>query len=144
MLETLVRYVHFIGILTLAATLFHEYLSLKPATPAATIQRLARVDAVYGLSALTVLAAGLALWFLVGKPASFYSGNVLFHLKLGLFVVIGVLSIYPTVFLLRQRNADAGTVVVPRRLLLVLKVEMAMLVLMPLLAVLMARGYGLP
>lgn len=144
MSEILVRYLHFIGILVLAATLFYELLTLKAETPIAMIRRLARIDGLYGASAMIVLLAGLALWLWVGKPAAFYADNVLFHIKLGVFVLVAVLSLFPTVFLLRQRNAADEIVRVPKTVLLVLRIEAGMLLLMPLLAVLMARGYGLP
>ncbi|MEZ5526744.1 MAG: DUF2214 family protein [Gammaproteobacteria bacterium] len=49
----------------------------------------------------------------MGKPAAFYNGNPVFHAKLTLFVLIALLSIYPTVFLLRQRKGVQETIEVP-------------------------------
>ena len=104
-METALRYIHFIGIFIIFAALACEHLLLARRLDRAAVARLARIDAVYGAAAGTLLAADLALWLGgVGKPASFYGQNPVFHAKLGLFALVGLLSIYPTVFLLRRRK----------------------------------------
>ena len=70
------------------------------------IKRIPKIDGIYGLGAILVLVAGLLLWFAVGKPAQFYSRNWIFHTKLTMFVVLGLLSIYPTIFFLKNRKGD--------------------------------------
>lgn len=61
------------------------------------------------------------------KPAEFYTGNPVFHAKLTLFVVVGLLSIYPTVFLLRQRKNADETIAVPAGVIRVLRAELLLL-----------------
>ena len=101
--EILLRYIHFIALFFWIGALTSEHLLLKPQMSRAAIIRLSRIDAVYGISAVLVVAAGLTLWFGVGKPAEFYSGNWIFHVKVGLAVIVGLLSIYPTVFFTKNR-----------------------------------------
>lgn len=143
MAYVIVRYLHFIAILVLAGALLIENMATTRTINGEDARNLARVDAVYGLSAALVLLCGLTLWFWVGKPAAFYSGNPLFHLKVGLFVLMGLLSLYPTRFYLRHRKSTAEQISVPRPLIWVLRTEIGLLLLLPVLAVLMARGIGL-
>lgn len=142
--EILLRYLHFVSIFTIAGVLVSEHLLLKKALTRAEIGRLARIDAVYGLAALTLLGVGFTLWLGgFGKPAAYYSQNWIFHLKLGLFLMIGILSIYPTVFFIRNRKGDGGEMVtVPASISWMLRLELILLALIPLLAGLMARGIG--
>ena len=143
MAYVIVRYLHFIAILVLAGALLIENMATTRTINGEDARNLARVDAVYGLSAALVLLCGLTLWFWVGKPAAFYSGNPLFHLKVGLFVLMGLLSLYPTRYYLRHRKSTAEKISVPRPLIWVLRTEIGLLLLLPVLAVLMARGIGL-
>jgi putative membrane protein len=143
-LELLLRYVHFISIFTIVATLAGEYLLVKKTMTRAELDRLSRIDALYGIAALVLLGAGLTLWLgSYGKPAIVYSKNWIFHLKLGLFVVIGLLSVYPTVFFLRHRKGDpAEWVTLPAAIFWMLRLEIGLLVVIPMLAGLMSRGIG--
>ncbi|GAB4403372.1 MAG: DUF2214 family protein [Microscillaceae bacterium] len=143
-LEILVRYVHFVSVFTIVATLFAEWVLLKKEMRPSEIARLGLIDAVYGLSAITLLGAGFTLWFVVGKPAAFYSFNWIFWLKLGLFTLIGLLSIYPTVFFLKngKKNLPDTPIAVPRLVHQMVVAELLILLLLPLLASLMARGIG--
>jgi len=139
----LFRYLHLIAIVILAGALVIENMAIARKITGEDARNLAKIDAVYGLSALLVLLFGLTLWLWVGKPVEFYSSNVLFQAKLGIFVVIALLSIYPAVFFIRHRNTDVDELSVPPSLVRLLRLELALLVVMPLLAVLMARGVGL-
>lgn len=75
-------------------------------------------------------------------------GNSLFHAKLGLFILVGLLSILPTLVFIKWRSTvKAGQVPAPsaRQVLLVtwsIRLELLLLLVIPLLAALMARGYG--
>lgn len=141
--EILVRYAHFLGIIILSMTLVSEHILLSIDTSAKKFKRLAIVDAVFGVSAFVVLTAGLLLWFVVGKPAAFYSHNWIFHTKLTLFGIIAFLSIYPTIFFIKNRNKSIEKVVVPKSLIMVIRLELTLLLVIPLLAALMAHGFGL-
>lgn len=139
----LVKYLHLLGVFVLFSTLVIEHVLVKPEMSNADLKKISAIDLIYGLSVLVVLTAGLSLWFLVGKPSGFYSSNPVFHIKVGLFLLIGLLSIYPTAFFLKNRKSSASVIVVPRAVAMFIRVELLFLVLIPLLAVLMAQGYGL-
>lgn len=143
-MDLLIRYMHLFAVLVLAGTLIIENMAMARQITREDLRNLVKVDAAYGISAGVVLACGLTLWLWGPKPAAFYTGNPVFHAKLTLFVLIGVLSIYPTVFLLRQRKTTAEIIEVPPGLIRVLRAELALLAVIPVLAFLMARGIGLP
>lgn len=108
------------------------------------LARLAKIDAIYGIAALTLLIAGLILWLAsVGKPAVFYSKNWIFHAKISLFITVGLLSVYPTVFFIKSRKGDPETTIkVPGAVFMCLRLELLLLLIIPLLAGLMAKGIG--
>jgi putative membrane protein len=139
----LFRYLHFIAIAVLAGALVIENLAISRSITGEDARNLARVDAVYGASAVFVFLFGLTLWLWTGKPAAFYNANPLFHWKLGLFVLIAILSIYPTVFLVGHRASQRATIEVPPPVIWLMRAELCLLVVLPVLAVLMARGVGL-
>ncbi len=143
MTEILIRYVHFLGIIVFASLLVTEHVLVKDKLSREDLKRILIIDAAYGISALVVLAAGLALWLWVGKAAAFYSANPVFHAKLGLFVLTGLLSIHPTRFYLKHRKSQESFIQVPKSVVHCIRLETLFLVLIPLLAVFMARGYGL-
>lgn len=144
-LEIVLRYIHFISIFAIVGTLVSEHLLLKKQLTRAEIGRLARVDAVYGIAALTLIAAGLTLWLGgVGKPSEWYTKNWIFHTKLTCFLTIGLLSIYPTIFFIKNRKGNPDEVVqIPGKLFMMLRLELLLLFIIPLLAGLMSKGIGL-
>ena len=143
MSEIIVKYIHFICVFLIVGTVFAEHLLLKKELSRKEMRRLSRIDALYGLSALILLIAGLILWFGVGKPASFYSMNWIFHLKLTLFVMIGLLSIYPTLFFIKQRKGQEDEIVeVPIAVIVCIRIELFLLFAIPIFATLMAKGVG--
>jgi len=141
--EIILRYIHFISIFAIVGTLSSEHLLLKKEMTRLELKRLSRIDAIYGLAALTLLGAGLTLWFSgVGKPAVYYSQNWIFHTKITCFLIIGLLSIYPTVFFIKNRGDQNEVVQVPSAIFWLLRMELLLLLIIPLLAGLMARGVG--
>ena len=143
-LELFLRYLHFISIFTIAGVLTAEHLLLKKRLTRKEIRKLSQIDAVYGLAALSLLAAGLTLWLGgVGKPTEFYSGNPVFHFKLTLFVLIGLLSIHPTVFFIKQSKGNPQEEIpIPQSIFWMLRIELLLLLIIPLLAGIMAKGIG--
>jgi putative membrane protein len=144
-LELLLRYFHFVSIFVIVATLVSEHLLLKPELSKKKIDRLSKIDGTYGLAVLSLLAAGLTLWLGgYGKPIEFYSENPIFHIKLGLFIVIGLLSIYPTVFFIKKRKGNPNELVtIPKSIFWMIRIELLLVFTIPLLAGLMAKGIGL-
>jgi len=142
--EIILRYLHFISIFAIVGALVSEHLLLKKELTRAEISRLATIDAVYGIAALALLCVGLTLWFSgVGKPSVVYTKNWVFHIKITSFALIGIFSIYPTVFFIKNRKGNATDVVsIPKSIFWLLRFELLLLFFIPLLAGLMARGVG--
>ncbi len=107
------------------------------------------IDLVYGLAGLALLGSGLLRVLYFGQGSAFYTQNPLFWWKVGIFIFVGLLSLYPTITyilwsipLAKNKLPQVNTNLV-NRLRLVLNVELAGFVGIPLLATLMARGVGL-
>jgi putative membrane protein len=143
-LEILLRYVHFISIFAIVGSLVAEHLLLKKTLSRTEIERLSKIDGIYGLAVLVLLVVGLTLWFGgYGKPTEFYSQNPIFHTKLALFGIIGILSIYPTVYFFKNRKGDPNEIlIVPKSIFWMLRLEILLLFVIPILAGLMAKGIG--
>lgn len=132
--------------MALMGSLISEHLILKPSIKKDQIKSLATIDLVYGLSAILVLVTGLLRWFVFGKGYDFYMSTPLFHIKLTLFIVLGVLSIFPTIKFLKWRKqikqgeepdiSEKGV----KKLLMFIRIELLIIAIIPLLAVLIARG----
>lgn len=149
MADAIAAYLHYLSIFLLFALLVLEHRLFKLPLDLDRARSLMRIDIAYGITASLVLATGLArvLWF--GKGSAYYLHNSLFHAKVGLFVLVALLSTFPTVVFLGWRNSvKAGQVPVlsPRTgklLVITLRAELTLLLVLPLLGVLMARGFGM-
>jgi putative membrane protein len=126
-----------------------ELVLVRPGISAETILRVTRIDGLYGLLAgLALVVGGLRVVYGV-KGAAFYIHNPLFWTKLGLFLLVGLISISPTLNYIRWRKAlradsnalpNDASVKATRQLI---HIELMLLFLMPILAAMMARGIGL-
>ncbi|OHP30427.1 MULTISPECIES: DUF2214 family protein [Pseudomonas] len=149
MAQAIVAYLHYLSIFLLFALLVLQHRLLRLPLDLERARSLAAIDRGYGLCALAVLASGLArvLWY--GKGLDYYLHNGLFHAKVGLFVLAALVSLLPTVAFLSWRGAlTAGEVpaVTPargRRVVLAVRLQLLLLLVIPLLATLMARGFGM-
>ncbi|MDX2302303.1 MAG: DUF2214 family protein [Microscillaceae bacterium] len=145
MLEILVRYLHFLCVFTIVATLAGEYILLKKSLNRSEIRRIMILDQLYGLAAVLLLGAGFTLWMLVGsKPAQFYTYNAIFWVKLSLFTTVGLFSIYPTIFFAKEgkKGLPEAEIEIPTLVRNLVKWELILLIFIPLCASLMARGIG--
>ncbi|GJM28257.1 MAG: hypothetical protein DHS20C17_08920 [Cyclobacteriaceae bacterium] len=137
------RYLHFVAIFGVVSAVVAQHMLIKDQMTREEIKQISVVDGIYGISALVVLGVGLTLWFLVGKPAANYTSNWIFHLKLGLFLIVGIVSIAPTRFYLKNRKGiPTELVTIPKQLKMAIRLELLILFLIPLLATLMANGVG--
>jgi putative membrane protein len=145
--DLLLAALHHLFVFALVARLASEAMLLSGTVDGATIQRIARIDAGYGAVAGLLLVVGLLrVWFGLKGP-DFYLHNPWFHAKLGVYVLVGLLSILPTVTFLRWRRAlrtdpafvpDAGRLGRARTLV---RLQLAAVLAVFLLAAAMAR-YG--
>jgi putative membrane protein len=140
-----VAWIHYVGIMLLMASVLGEHLLLKPQISLASAQSIQRLDIIFGASATLVLITGVARMYLE-KGVSYYLHHGAFHILLGLFIIIGLLSIYPTMAFLkwgsdtRAGHAPDVPAAQLKRLQMILRAEMALLVVAPLFAAWMAHG----
>lgn len=142
--EIIIKYLHFVFIFVLVSCVVVEYLLLKPQMTKTELKHLATIDGIYGLSSILVVAAGLTLWLFIGKPSDFYTQNHIFLTKVALFIIVGLLSIHPTIFYLKNRKGEdlEELVEIPKSVKMVIRIELLILFTIPLLATLMAKGVG--
>ncbi|AOB32125.1 hypothetical protein AKI39_17495 [Bordetella sp. H567] len=146
--DALLAWLHFLAIFTLIVPLAAETVLLRPDMPASVVRRLANYDRLYLACALAVIATGLLRLFYGAKGVSFYLPNPWFHAKMGLFVLIALLSLRPTVaFLKWRRQARMLPGFVPtnteiKRIRRWVMIQVHLFGFLPLFAVLMARGIG--
>jgi putative membrane protein len=115
------------------------------------LRRAFDADSLWAAAAALWIGTGLWRWLAdTEKSTEYYNRNHLFLAKMGLLAVILVLELWPMVKLVRWRiavrgGAAAEGVVAPetaRRIAAVSYVQAALVVLMVVLAVGMARGVG--
>ncbi|MGQ9866143.1 MAG: DUF2214 family protein [Pseudanabaenaceae cyanobacterium] len=139
---------HYFSYATMAAALTIEHLTLKPEPTVKEGWRLVVADSIYGVAAITVLATGVLRLLYFAKGSEYYMHQPLFWVKVSLYGVVGVLSIYPTVsFLswiggLRADKAPALAAGRAKLLQWLVRGELLGMALIPLMASLMARGVG--
>jgi putative membrane protein len=147
-LEAILAYLHLLAILTMVVFIASEAALCRVEwLNAAVVERLARVDRVYGIAAVAVIATGVARTWWGMKGTAWYWTNPLLHLKLTLFVVVGVISIFPTMRYLRWRQALRTTGALPaeaeiRKTRKLVMIQAHIIAVIPLAAVFLARGFG--
>jgi putative membrane protein len=146
--ESILAYVHWLAIFTMVVFLASEAALCRVEwLNARVVERLAKVDMVYGISAVLVLLTGIARTYWGAKGMGWYWSNPLLHVKVTLFVVIGLLSIKPTIVFLRWRKALRATGALPaeaevRSTRRIVMIQAHLLPVIPLAAVFLARGFG--
>lgn len=145
-MTTLFAFLHHVAAFALVAALAVELVLLRLDLTHATARRLLVTDAILGASASILLAVGLSRVFLFEKGAAYYLSNHAFLTKLVLFIVIGVVSLVPTLeFLSWRRAVNAGQIPVVaeakiRKVRMIVHIELAAVVVILLCAAVMARG----
>jgi len=86
---------HHILVFGLVAMLMAERVMVR--APTIDVQRLARLDGGFGATAGLILIVGACRVVWGGKDWSFYESNPFFWAKVATFVIIGLVSIAPTV-----------------------------------------------
>jgi len=134
---------HHLLIFALFGVLFAELIAVRPGMDGPAVRRIAAVDLWYGVLAGLILIVGFSRAVFAAKGWAYYSHNGFFWAKIATFLVIGVLSVPPTIrFIVWRRDGasppDAAVATVRRYLY----AETALFALLPVFAAAMARGYG--
>lgn len=138
-MTTLFTYLHFIGFIALGMFLAIEYAVLRKPLDDTNLDFIRKTDLFYGLSALWVLGTGMARIFLE-KGWDYYSSNPFFWSKIALFVVMGVVSLLPTLTFIRNKNAGDISAMRYVRVKQTILFQILALFIIPFLAICMARG----
>lgn len=131
-----------VGVLTAELVLLGGELTLTSA------RSVLRMDAAYGVAAAVLLVVGFLRVLYTEKGAAYYFHSIPFLVKISLFLIVGLLSIYPTLQYLSWRGAlRAGKTpaldpAMRRRLRMIVHVELTLLFAIMLCAVMMARLIG--
>ena len=145
-MSTLFAFLHHLCAFTLVAALAIEFALIRMELTLASARRLQTTDLVLGIAAGLLLVIGLSRVFFFEKGAAYYWHSHAFLMKFGLFVIIGLLSIIPTMEFLSWWGAiAAGQVPVVdaakrRRVTMIIHIELAAVVIIVLCAAIMARG----
>ena len=103
-LDAVLAYFHYVAIFMLFAYLVAESMIIKRPLDAAGILRIGKVDLIFGALAVAVLITGFLRLAYGAKGADFYMQSWPFYVKVGLFLFVGMISIYPTLAFVRWRR----------------------------------------
>jgi putative membrane protein len=140
--------VHHLLVFTLAGILAFEIGTVTLTIKRDEILRVGRVDSWYGILAGVIIVVGFIRATVAAKGWAYYEVNVFFWAKIATFLVVALLSIPPTVAIIRWRNAlKSDAAFAPpadaiRRVRGYLWAEAGLFLLLPVFAAVMARGYG--
>lgn len=149
LLDALLAWIHYLAIFLLIVAMTAQTVLLRPPITDIAVRRLALYDRVYLISAIAVLITGVLRLTLGAKGVAFYMANPWFHAKIGMFIIIGLCSIPPTIAFLRWRKQVLQQpdylpdITQTKRVRRWVMLEVHLLVLIPLFATLMARGFGM-
>jgi putative membrane protein len=147
-MTSLFAFLHHLAAFTLVAALAIEFAMSRGELTIDKARTFLRAEQIFGISAGILLVVGLARVFYFEKGSSYYFHSVPFIAKISLFVIVGLLSIYPTVRALSWRAPLKSGTVPPtgrtqmHRIRSIIHMELAAVVFIILCAVLMARGIG--
>jgi putative membrane protein len=141
---------HHLLIFSLAGILAFEISVIHLGMTGKEIIRVARIDAWYGILAGAILLVGFLRAIFAAKGWDYYSVNLFFWAKIAAFIGVGLLSIVPTMAIIRWRRALAPNLAFSpikndlRNVRRFLWAEATVFALIPVFAAAMARGYGSP
>ena len=142
-LDLTLAILHHFFVFALFGVLCAEFIVVRHGMDGAAVARIAPIDAWYGVLAALILIVGFCRAVFAAKGWTYYEHNAFFWAKIGTFVVIGLLSVPPTLAYLKWRRAGTAPsredVAKVRPLLWM---QMALFPLLPAFAAAMARGFG--
>ena len=147
--SALVAYIHYLGIIFCFGSLLFERIILKTNLNKKETIYMIIADAIYGLAGIAILVTGILRVKYFGQGGDFYTSNPIFWIKVGLYIIVGLLSLYPTttyilwaIPLSKNKLPDVSESLV-KRFRLIITIELLGFAVIPMFATLMARGVGL-
>lgn len=148
MLSAVVSALHLLALALGLPSVFLRGRALKGSLDHEGLGRLFAADNVWGVAAALWLVTGLLRAFAgLEKGTAFYLASTLFWTKMGLFLLVVALEIWPMVTFIRwrltlRRGGLPDTTIAPR-LYTLNHLEVALVVVIVFTAAFMARGFGL-
>ena len=147
MIAALVSSLHLLALAIGLPAVFLRGRALRGSLDAGGVRRVLAADNVWGIAAVLWIVTGLFRAFGgLEKGSEFYLRSPLFWTKMALFGIVFLLEIRPMVTFIRWRRALGRGLTVDtsgaRTLYTLNHVELAIVVLMVVVASLMARGVG--
>ena len=145
-----VAYVHYVSFMLCFGALVLERKLIKANPDRGEATAMVVTDIVYGIAALALLVSGILRVIQFGQGSEFYTRNPLFWWKVGLYLSVGGLSLYPTITYIlwaipiRKGVLPQVSEAMASRLAWIINIELVGFASIPFLATLMARGVGLP
>jgi len=138
-------FLHHLAAFVVVGALMVELVVLRNDLTIQSARSVLRMDMAYGISALVLVVVGFVRVFHTEKGSMYYFASGPFLVKLTLFIIVGLLSIYPTMKFLSWRKAlREGRVpefgAARRRVRMLIHIELTLLFVIMLMAVMMARG----
>ena len=146
--SALMAFLHHLAAFTLVAALAVEVALFKPPLTVVQARRLQRTDLIFGVAAVVVLVVGMLRVAFFEKGPGYYWRDAFFLIKLGPFLLEGLISIYTTLtFLSWNKSVKAGTApevdeARTRSVRMCMMLELTGIVVIVACAALMARGFG--
>ena len=144
-----VAYVHYLGIILCFGSLLFERLTLKVDLNRNQTISMVVADIIYGLAGVAILGTGILRVKYFGQGGDFYTGNPVFWIKVSVYILVGLLSLYPTtsyilwaIPLSKNKLPEISENLV-KRFRLIITTELVGFATIPFFATLMARGVGL-
>ena len=148
MTDLILAILHHVLVFSLVGLLAAEITTVRAGIGADALGRLGAMDVAYGVTAGLILIIGFARVFFGLKGAEYFLSNHFFWGKIGAFVVVGLLSVPPTVRIIgwrRRARADPAFAPSENEVMMVRRYmhgEAAFVLLILIFAAAMARGYG--
>ena len=144
-----VAYVHYLGIILCFGALLYERIFLKVDLNKKEVINMIVADVIYGIAGLAILITGILRVKYFGQGGEFYLSNPIFWIKVSLYILVGLLSLYPTTTFilwaipLSKKQLPIVPDSIVKRFKLIISTELVCFAIIPSFATLMARGIGL-
>jgi len=146
--SALIAFAHFFAFFAMTTGLVLQLGLISESISVETARRIQRADRAYGIAAMAVLIFGFLRVIYFEKGSDYYFDNIFFLIKIGLFIGVGLLSIYPTMNYLRwnpelkQEIAPEITVPEVQKIRKIIHTELVGILGILLCASLVAKGLG--
>ena len=145
----LMAFLHHLMAFTLVACVVYEFIAYRKGLSMDEARRIQRADLMYGISTGLLLIVGVLRVLYFEKGPAFYTHNPFFWLKMNAFLIVGLLSIDPTIRYLRwnkilkENKAPEISDAEFKRTRILLTLEVIGLAVILFAAAMMARGIGM-